>query len=168
MIEEHDSVWREKLLESPPPRKPRTISESRPGFLMVLRSNWDIGEVRIAYLSAPGPLKHRVYSFRKLRAARFIDTARINPLVSSNDAPYSRILTENRQEIKKAYGIYPAFFPSLGAAACDLGPPCHGRPSSLLQVLEGDFLVAPSVRKNGIIWNFTPEEFMKLQRCSVK
>ena len=69
---------------------------------------------------------------------------------------------------KPTYGVLPAFFQRLGAATHNLCPSSHLRPSALLQVLESDFVDAPSVRKNGIIRDVSPIELMELDRCCVE
>ena len=71
-------------------------------------------------------------------------------------------------DIDSTYDVLPAFFQRLGAATHNLCPSSHLRPSALLQVLESDFVDAPSVRKNGIIRDVSPIELMELDRCCVE
>ena len=69
---------------------------------------------------------------------------------------------------RKPYGVLPASFQRLSAAAHNLCPSSHLGPSALLHVLESDFVDAPSMRKNGIIRDVGTMELMELDRCCVE
>jgi hypothetical protein len=68
--------------------------------------------------------------------------------------------------MRKTYGVLPTILQGLRAAALDLGPASHVRSAALLQILESDFIVSPSMGENSIIRNLGPEELVELEcRC---
>jgi len=64
-------------------------------------------------------------------------------------------------EETSTYSIFESVFGSLLTAINDLCPTSLLGSSSISQVLERDFGILPSMRKDRIWWNMISNEFMK-------
>jgi hypothetical protein len=137
--------------------------------------DWNIVQVRIANLGMPVPLEHRIDCLGKLCAARFVDAARVDPLIplqqTMRDMKGGRILQgdnyscpQGTKSLGRTYSVFPAFSFSLTTASRDLCPSSSLLgPSTLLQILECDFIGPPAVGEDSIIRDVASKELVKLK-----